>query len=100
QVPTRSARSRLVGLGWLVGAFVLLGAGAFVTSLFSSLPVLLVVVTVVISLAVDTGLWIWTSRVLPNRRLPVRAMLVPAVAGAVGLELPEGLGGSVRTRRG
>ncbi|HEX3454767.1 MAG TPA: YhjD/YihY/BrkB family envelope integrity protein [Gaiellaceae bacterium] len=98
QVPTRSTRSRLVGLGWLVGAFVLLGTGAFLTSLFSSLPVLLVVVTLVISLSVDTGLWIWTSWVLPNRRLPVRAMLVPAAAGAVGLELLKVLGGYVVPR--
>ena len=98
QVPTRSARARLVGLGWLVGAFVLLGVGGFFTTLFTSLPAALVLVTLALSLAVDTGLWIWTSWVLPNRRLPIRAMLVPAVAGAIGLETLKVLGGYVVPR--
>jgi membrane protein len=97
-VPTRGARSRLVGLGWLCGAFVLLVTGGLLTSLFSSLPVVLVVVTVVVSLTVDTLLWVFTSRVLPNRRLPWRDMVVPAVAGAVGLEVLKVLGGYVVPR--
>lgn len=97
-VPTRSARSRLIGLGWLLGAFVLLAVGALVTALFDDLPILLVLVTIVVSLAVDVSLWVWTSWVLPNRRIPVRAMLVPAVVGALGLEALKVLGGYVVPR--
>ncbi len=97
-VPTRSARSRLVGLGWLIGAFALLGLGGFVTSLFGSLPALLVVLTLAVSLVVDTGLWLWTSWVLPNRRAPLRALLMPAIVGAVGLEILKVLGGYVVPR--
>jgi len=98
RVPTRSARARLVGLAWLLGAFVLLAAGGFLTTLLSSLPAALVIVTLGLSIAVDTGLWVLTSWVLPNRDLPIRAMLVPAVVGAVGLEVLKVLGGYVVPR--
>ena len=98
QVPTRSTRARLIGLGWLIGAFVLVATGGFFTSLFDDLPVLLAIVSLVVSLGVDTGLWIWTSSVLPNRRIPLKAMLVPALAGAIGLEVLKVLGGYVVPR--
>jgi membrane protein len=98
RVPTRSARSRLVGLGWLVGAFVLLALGGFVTGLVSGLPFLVAVLVLIVSLFVNATLWVWTSWVLPNRRIPLRAMLMPAAAGAVGLEVIKVLGGYVVPR--
>jgi membrane protein len=94
-VPTHGARSRIIGLLWLIGAFVLLGAGGFVTSLIGDQPAVLAVFALVVSLAVDTALWIWTSWILPNRRIPVAAMLVPALVGAAGLEVLKVLGGYV-----
>jgi membrane protein len=97
-VPTRSARSRHVGLGWLVGAFVLLAAGGFVSSLVGSLPALLAVLTIVVSLVVNTALWLWTSWVLPNRTVPVREVALAAIVGAVGLETLKILGGYVVPR--
>jgi membrane protein len=97
-VPTRGVRARAIGLGWLIGAFVLLGLGAFVTSFLGSLPVFVALLALVVSLAVDVALWLWTSWVLPNRRVPVRALLLPALAGAVGLEVLKVLGGYVVPR--
>ena len=83
---------------WLIGAFVLLGVGGFVTSLIGSQPAVLAVLALIVSLAVDTGLWIWTSWILPNRRIPVAAMLNAALVGAVGLEALKVLGGYVVPR--
>jgi membrane protein len=94
-VPTHGIRSRFVGLLWLIGAFLLLAAGGFITSLVGRQPAILAVLTLVVSLVVNTGLWLWTSWILPNRRIPVRAMLVPAIVGAVGLEALKLLGGYV-----
>ena len=97
-VPHRGARSRAVGLVWLVGAAVLLGAGGFVTAGFTRLPTELAPLVLVVSLTVDTGLFVWTSWVLPNRHIPLRSMLGPAVAGAVGLEVLKVLGAYVVPR--
>jgi membrane protein len=94
-VPTHSARSRVVGLLWLIGAFVLLAAGGFVTSLIGDQPAVLALLALAVSLVVDTALWIWTSWILPNRRIPVAAMLRPALVGAAGLEVLKVLGGYV-----
>jgi len=95
QVPTRSVRSRLVGLGWLGGAFVIIAVGGFLTASIGSQPAVLAVITLLVSLVADTALWVWTSWVLPNRRVPVRATLGPAIVGAVGLETLKVLGGYV-----
>lgn len=44
---------------------------------------------------VNTALWMWTSWVLPNRRVSWRALLPAAMFGAVGLELLKVAGGYV-----
>src|SRR5258708_4614769 len=48
-----------------------------------------------VSLSVNTRLWMWTSWVLPTRRVPWRALIPAAVVGAVGLELLKVAGGYV-----
>ena len=49
-------------------------------------------------LAVNTVLWLWTSWVLPNRRVPWRALLPGAIFGGVGLELLKVAGAYVVPR--
>jgi membrane protein len=95
RVPQRVARARLVGLGWLAGAAVLLAAGGFVTAGLGVLPGVLAPLVLVVGLAIDTLVWLWTSWILPNRRVPVRALLSAAVVGAIGLEVLKLLGGYV-----
>ena len=46
-------------------------------------------------LAVNTLVWLWTSWILPNRRVPWRALLPGALVGAVGLEVLKIVGGYV-----
>ena len=95
RVPTRVNYERLKGLGWLAGAALMLAAGSFVTAGFTALPALVAPLVLAASLAVNVALWLWTSWVLPNRRVPWRAMLPAAIVGAVGLELLKVVGGYV-----
>jgi membrane protein len=95
RVPTRVNFERLKGLGWLVGAAAMLAVGSVVTAGLAPLPTVLAPLVVLASLGVNTLLWLWTSWVLPNRRVPWRALVPAAVFGAVGLELLKLAGGYV-----
>ena len=95
QVPARVNSERLKGLGWLAAAALLLAAGSFVTAGLTALPALVAPLVLAVSLSVNTTLWMWTSWVLPNRRVPWRALLPAAIIGAVGLELLKVAGGYV-----
>jgi membrane protein len=95
RVPTRVNFERLKGLGWLAGAAVMLALGSFVTAGFTALPSVLAPLVLLVSLGVNTVLWLWTSWLLPNRRVPWRALLPGAIFGAVGLELLKVAGGYI-----
>jgi membrane protein len=95
QVPTRVNYERLKGLGWLAAAAMMLAAGSFVTAGLTALPAFVAPLVLAVSLSVNTALWMWTSWVLPNRRVPWRALLPAAIVGAVGLELLKVAGGYV-----
>jgi membrane protein len=97
-VEQRFARSRLVGLAWLVGAGVLVTAGSFITGALAGLRFWLVPFVLVASIAVNTVLWLWTSWVLPNRKVPLRPLVPAAVFGAVGLEALKIVGAFVVPR--
>jgi membrane protein len=47
---------------------------------------------VVVGIALNTALFLWTSLVLPHRRVPVRALLPAAIVGGVALEVLKVLG--------
>ncbi len=48
---------------------------------------------IVVGLLTNFGLWLWTSKVLPNTKLPWRAMIPGAILGAIGLEALKAIGG-------
>jgi membrane protein len=95
RVPTRVNFERLKGLGWLLGAAAMLAAGSVVTAGLAALPAVLAPFVVLVSVAVNTVIWLWTSWVLPNRRVPWRALVPAAVFGGVGLEVLKVAGGYV-----
>jgi membrane protein len=95
RVPTRVNYERLKGLGWLGGAALMLVAGSFVTAGFTALPAVLAPLVLLASITVNTALWLWTSWVLPNRRVPWPALVPAAIFGGVGLELLKIAGGYV-----
>jgi membrane protein len=86
-VESRALAKRARGLVWLVGAAVALGAGGFVTAGWSVLPVFFGPLVVIVAVAADTVLFVWTAWILPRRRAPLRAVLPAAVLGGVALEV-------------
>lgn len=85
--PRRGIRPKLVALGWLVGAGLLFATAALLTAALNYLPALLAPVGIVFGLGVNFTLWLWTSKVLPNRDVGWRALIPGALVGAAGLEV-------------
>jgi membrane protein len=92
QINDRGMKDKAFGLFWLGGAALLFVAGAAATTALRWLPGFLAPVGILIAFAVSLGLWLWTSRVLPNRTVPWRALLPGAILGAVGLEVLKAVG--------
>jgi membrane protein len=86
QVERRGLLDRVLGLVWLVGAVLAIAAGAFATAAWSVLPGLFAPLVIVVSLATNAALFLWTSWILPNRRVPLAALVPAALVGAVALE--------------
>lgn len=92
QVNDRGMRDKAFGLFWLAGAGTLFVAGAAATTALRWLPGVLAPLGILVTFAVSLGLWLWTLRVLPNTKLPWRALLPGAILGAVGLEVLKAVG--------
>jgi membrane protein len=87
-------RPRALGLAWLAGAGLLFVVAAGVAAALNFLPALLAPVGVVVGLGVNFTLWIWTTRLLPNRDVGWRPLVPGAIVGAIGLEALK-IGGAV-----
>ena len=92
QVGGRGVKGKLLDLLWLVGAIAILAASVALTALLNVLPGVLASVTVVAGVGVNAVLFLWTFKVLTNRRVPWRAHLPGAVLGAAGLQALTTLG--------
>jgi membrane protein len=92
QVEARGVKDKAVGILWLAGAAVVFVAAATVTTLLQWLPGYVAPLGIVIALVVNFGLWVWTSKVLPNTRIPWRAVLPGALFAAIGLEVLKAVG--------
>ena len=92
QVEARGMKDKLVGLAWFAGAAVLFVTSAAVTALLGLLPGILWPASLLVTLAVNAALWLWTAKLLPNRDVGWRPLLPGAVLGAIGLEVLKLLG--------
>jgi membrane protein len=92
QVEGRGLKDKAVGIFWLMGAVLLFVASAAVTTILRWLPGVLAPAGVLVTILVSLGLWLWTARVLPNRKLPWKALLPGAILAALGLEVLKFLG--------
>jgi membrane protein len=92
QVKGRGVRDKLGGLFWLAGAGVLFLASFAVTTALNFLPAALAPAGIVVGLALDVALWLWTFKVLTNTEIGWKALLPGAVLGSVGLELLKAVG--------
>jgi membrane protein len=84
-IPGGGVRGRLAGFGWLLGGLVLFAA-AMGAALLVGQPGAFPEIGVVVGIAIDTLLFVWTAWLLPTRRIPLRAMVVPALIGGVCFE--------------
>ena len=92
QIKDRGIKDKAFGMFWLVGAAVLFVAGTAATTALRWLPGFLAPVDIIVTFAVSFGLWLWTSRVLPNRTVEWRHLVPGAILGAVGLEVLKAVG--------
>jgi membrane protein len=95
KVTDRGVRERVIGLGWLVGIAGLAAIAGWATALWDLLPGFFAPLVVVVTLAGNAALLLFTSWVLPNRKTTWRTLLVPALLGAVALEVLKVLGAYV-----
>lgn len=92
QVEARGIKDKAVGMFWILGAVVLFVASTAVTTALNFVPGFSVPIGIVVGLAVNFALWLWTFDILPNRRVPVRALVPGAIVGAVGMEILKVVG--------
>jgi membrane protein len=97
QVKGRGLKDKLSGLVWLVGSVAILVVSFALTVVLNVVP-WLAPLTILVGLAVNFALWLWTQRALVNVVVPWRALVPGAVLGAVGLEVLK-LVGSVYVPR-
>ena len=92
QVEERGIKDKAVGILWLAGAALVFVGAAAITTVLRWLPGYVAPLGIVLALAVNFGLWVWTSKVLPNTRIPWKAVLPGALFAAVGLEVLKAVG--------
>ena len=91
-VDRRGLADRALGVVWLVGASLAIAAGGFATAAWSILPDVFAPLVILVTLATNAALLLWTSWILPNRRVPIRILVPAAVLGAVALEALKVIG--------
>ncbi|MBV8693466.1 MAG: YihY/virulence factor BrkB family protein [Actinobacteria bacterium] len=87
QVEERGIKDKAVGMAWLAGAAVLFVGASAVTAILNWLPGFAAPAGVVVGLAVNFALWLWTFTVLPNTKVGWRSHVIGAACGAVGMEV-------------
>ncbi|MCZ7529066.1 MAG: YihY/virulence factor BrkB family protein [Acidimicrobiia bacterium] len=84
-VPGRGLIDRAVGAGWLVGAGVITAVSITAVALTASLPWELGIAAVIVATMLDFALLMWTSRIIPNRVIPWRSLVLGSALGALAL---------------
>lgn len=92
QVTGRGIKDKAIGLMWLVGGGLLFAGSFALTAAVQFLPGFLAPVEILVALGLGLVMFLWTSRVLPNRDVGWRPLLPGAILGAVGFEALKLLG--------
>lgn len=86
-LPQQGLKGKLVAVGWLAGALVLLGGSIALSSLLAILPWWLAPVQVLAGLALLVGFFLFTFRTLTAASQPLRVHLPGAVMGGLGFHV-------------
>jgi YihY family inner membrane protein len=92
QVLDRGIKDKLVGLGWLAGAGLIFAGSWALTNALRILPGFLAPIGILVAVAINVGLFLWSAKVLPNRDIGWRALVPGALLGGIGLEVLKALG--------
>ncbi len=92
QVKGRGMKDKLAGLLWLAGAAVIMSLSFALTAVLTRAP-WLAPLSILLGLAANFAMWLWTLKALLNVVVPWRALVPGAVLGAVGLEVLKLIGG-------
>lgn len=92
QVTGRGWRDKLKGLMWLGGSTLLFLTSFATSAVIRLLPGFLAPLGILAGLSVNLGLWLWTFKILATRDIGWKALLLGAVAGALGLEVLKAVG--------
>lgn len=91
-VPVTGIRARVLGIPWLLGAGVILAFSIALSMFVNWLPIWTAPLMVVVSLAVDVTLFVWTFWYLDVERPAPRLLLPGAVVAAIGFGVLKVLG--------
>jgi membrane protein len=92
EVSVRGIKARLLGIPWLLGSAVVLAASIFISAEINWLPGWTAPLAILLSVAVDVALFLWTFWFLDARRPAPRTLLPGAIAAAVGFEVLKLIG--------
>ncbi|MGH9031764.1 MAG: YihY/virulence factor BrkB family protein [Acidimicrobiia bacterium] len=92
QVKGRGIRDRAYALGWFVGLGVLAAATFATTSAIEWLGAAVAPLLLLAGIAINVALFLWTSWILPNRKVGIRPLLPAAIVGGVVFEALKVIG--------
>jgi membrane protein len=92
QVKGRGIRDRAVALGWFAGLGVLAAATFVSTTAIEWLGAAVAALLLPAGVALNVGLFLWTSWILPNRKVGIRPLLPAAIVGGVIFEVLKVIG--------
>jgi membrane protein len=92
QAEEKGLKSKLLGVPWLVGAGLIFAASFALSTMLGLLPGWLAPANLLIGLAVDFGLFLWTFWLLGTVKVGVRPLLRGALLAAIGFEVLKVVG--------
>ena len=98
QTKSEGLKDKLRAVLWLVGAVIIFLSSFALSAVLNFLPGFLAPVSIILGLAVNTGLFLWTFSELGRVPVGWRALLPGAVLCAVGFEILKVLGSIVVPR--
>jgi membrane protein len=92
QVTGQGWRDKLKGLAWLGGASLVFLGTIAISAALKWLPAWSWPVNILVGLALNLALWLWTMKALSNRDVGWKSLVPGAAVGAIGFEVLKLLG--------